>query len=438
MTKKVLKFKLEFSEEEVTPYTGLGMYGEMYKAVGLDKEINITFPKPMSGAGFSANTYIEPLVMMFLGGGKYIEDIRKIAIDKGLRRICNLEKIPTGDAIGDWLRRNSLKKIESMKSINDNFTRRIIKKAEKKELTLDIDAMEIEAEKYYAEWTYNGVKGYMPLLGFIPELDWCCGYEFREGNVCPQERNYEFTKEIVEKVNSIGKRIKDFRSDSAGYQAKLMNYLNKEGIKYTITADQDVAVKEAIGNIKLGKWKRLKNRDGLETNREYAQTIHTMNETDHAFRLIVQRWENPEQDLFEKTQEYYYHVIATNYLEEEKSSEEVIWWHNGRSNSENYHKELKNGFNLDYVPCGEFGANAIWFAIGILAYNLFIASKIYLFPSGWLKKTITTVRWQFIQMAGRIIKHAGEVIVKISGILEEIYKIFENSRKRCWKLQYIL
>jgi len=33
MTKKVLKFKLEFSEkEEITPYAGLGIYGEMYKA----------------------------------------------------------------------------------------------------------------------------------------------------------------------------------------------------------------------------------------------------------------------------------------------------------------------------------------------------------------------------------------------------------------------
>ncbi|MDI6641385.1 MAG: hypothetical protein QME68_03630 [Elusimicrobiota bacterium] len=73
-----------------------------------------------------------------------------------------------------------------------------------------------------------------------------------------------------------------------------------------------------------------------------------------------------------------------------------------------------------------------------MGYNLFIASKIYLFAKGWIKKTITTVRWQFIQMAGRIIKHAGEIIVKISGILEEIYKIFKNSRERCVKLQYIL
>jgi len=355
-----------------------------------------------------------------------------------LRRICKMAKIPTGDAIGDWLRRESNKKMKYMKKVNDNFTARILKRTQKEELTLDIDATEIEADKFDAKYTYKGKKGYMPILGFIPELDLCCGYEFREGNVPPQDKNYEFTKEIVGRVKQSGKRIKKFRSDSAGYQAKLINFLNAEIIKYTITADQDEAVKEAIRKIKEGDWKRLKDRGGINTDREYAETIHSMKKTDHSFRLIIQRWKNPQQDLFEKTQKYYYHVIATNYLEEERSMQEAIWWHNGRSNSENYNKEIKNGFNLDYMPCGEFGANAVWFGIGILAYNFFIASKIYLFPTGWLKKRISTVRWQFIQMAGKVIRRSRYVILRICSTLRETYEIYKRAREICWELQFIL
>lgn len=438
MAKKVLEFKLEYGEEEITPLAGLGMYDEMYKAIGLDKEIERIFPEPGSGNGIKANEYIEPLVMMFIGGGKYIEDIRKIKVDKGLRKICKLKRIASGDATGDWLRRDSWIKIKYMKIVNDNLTKRIIKRAEKEEMTLDIDAMEIEAEKYYAEYTYKGNKGYMPLLGFIPELDICCGYEFRAGNIPPLERNYEFTKEIVELVRETGKEIKRFRSDSAAYQAKLMDYLEKEGIKYTITADRDEAVRGIIKRINNKKWKQVKGRDGIEKDREYAETIHAMNKSDHPFRLIVQRWINPRQDLFEETEKYCYHVIATNYLEEEKNGEEVIRWHNGRSNSENYNKELKNGFNLDYVPCGEFEANAVWFAMGVLAYNLFIASKIYLFPKGWLKKTIATVRWQFIQMAGKIICRSRYVILKICSTLSETFEIYKKAREICWELQYLL
>ncbi|MDI6641384.1 MAG: IS1380 family transposase, partial [Elusimicrobiota bacterium] len=127
---------LELSDEEITPYAGLGMYGELYKAIGLDREINMIFPEPKSAAGFTANTYIQPLTLMFIGGGKYKEDIRKIKVDKGLRRICEIKTVPSGDAIGDWLRRDSKKKIDSMKVVNDNLTNRILRKLPGKEFTL--------------------------------------------------------------------------------------------------------------------------------------------------------------------------------------------------------------------------------------------------------------------------------------------------------------
>ncbi len=57
-------------------------------------------------------------------------------------------------------------------------------------------------------------------------------------------------------------------------------------------------------------------------------------------------------------------------------------------------KEVKAGFNMEYMPSGDFEGNAVWVGIGILAYNLFIVSKLYLFPKGWLKKKISAIRWQ--------------------------------------------
>ncbi len=46
--------------------------------------------------------------------------------------------------------------------------------------TLDIDGTGIVGEKILAAYTYEGYKGCMPILGFVPELDICIGYEFRE------------------------------------------------------------------------------------------------------------------------------------------------------------------------------------------------------------------------------------------------------------------
>ncbi|MFH1259328.1 MAG: hypothetical protein ABII74_05920 [Elusimicrobiota bacterium] len=130
------------------------------------------------------------------------------------------------------------------------------------------------------------------------------------------------------------------------------NNLSPEGAK-------DSAVKEVIKLIK--EWKVLQDKDARATGREYGESVHSMNKTDHSFRIVAQRWPNPDQDLFEKRSEYCYHGIATNFSIEEKSSEEIISRHNARSNSENYNKEIKPGFNPEYMPSGNFAAKAVRF-----------------------------------------------------------------------------
>ena len=79
-----------------------------------------------------------------------------------------------------------------------------------------------------------------------------------------------------------GKRIRYYRSDSAAYQAEVINHCLDHEMLFTITADQNRAVKDVIKTIK--EWK------SYEKDREIGETIHTMNNTSHAFRLIVQRW----------------------------------------------------------------------------------------------------------------------------------------------------
>jgi hypothetical protein len=91
-----------------------------------------------------------------------------------------------------------------------------------------------------------------------------------------------------------------------------------------------------------------------------------MNRTKQAFRLIVLRGLNPQPNLFE-SERYGYYAVASN---REESATEVIWKHHQRGNSENWHKELKIGVGMEQMPCGQFHANALYFAIGVVAYNL--------------------------------------------------------------------
>ena len=43
-----------------------------------------------------------------------------------------------------------------------------------KNITLDIDASEVIANKADTQWTYKGNKGYMPMVGHSPNRTNCC------------------------------------------------------------------------------------------------------------------------------------------------------------------------------------------------------------------------------------------------------------------------
>jgi hypothetical protein len=73
--------------------------------------------------------------------------------------------------------------LEGLDRVRDKINGRLLKKDGIKEYTLDADATEIIGEKADALFTYNGNKGYMPMLGFLYETPLCIYDEFREGNV---------------------------------------------------------------------------------------------------------------------------------------------------------------------------------------------------------------------------------------------------------------
>ena len=43
-------------------------------------------------------------MLMLNGGGRSLEDTRQIRMDEGMGEILPLERIPSSDACGDWLR----------------------------------------------------------------------------------------------------------------------------------------------------------------------------------------------------------------------------------------------------------------------------------------------------------------------------------------------
>ena len=121
--------------------------------------------------------FVNSLVLLLTAGGGCLDDLRELKNEKELLGITGIKIIPEPDTVGDWLRRTDIKELNS---INSSIIKKIIKKEDIAEYTLDIDATEIIAEKRECMYTYKNNKGYMPMLGFLFENGICLYNEFRE------------------------------------------------------------------------------------------------------------------------------------------------------------------------------------------------------------------------------------------------------------------
>lgn len=417
----VLPFKVEMTRDTITPHAGLALVGEFAVGVGMMEAADRELPEPGSGVGYKASEYIFPLVLMLNGGGRSLEDMRQIREDEGLREVLPLQRIPSADAIGDWLRRMwGSGGLDGLERVKQGLLKRGMKNDGIKGYTLDLDATGILAEKESAKMTYKGYKGYMPMVGHLAENGLVVGDEFREGNESPGARNLEFLKYCVRQMPK-GKRIRAIRADSAAYQAEVINYCEGEGVEYAIGADLDEAVLAAIRSIPKGEWRPYENGS-------IAETVHCMNKTKQAFRLIVIRRPYQREMFGEGDERLKYSVIATNKSE---SAEGVVAWYNQRGEcSENRIKELKIGFGMERMPCGQFEANAIFFRIGVIAYNLYRLFLLKALGTSWHRHRVETVRWRLYQIAGKIIFHGGQVFLKVR---RRFLQLFSDIRLRIWE-----
>ena len=138
--KTVLPFKVEMTRDMITPHAGLALLGEF--AVGLDllQSVDRYLPEPGSGAGYNLSEYIYPLMLMLNGGGRSLEDTRQIRDDGGLRELLALERIPSSDACGGWLRGMGVGGgLSGLGQVNKRPLRWGMKYDGIKDYTLDID-----------------------------------------------------------------------------------------------------------------------------------------------------------------------------------------------------------------------------------------------------------------------------------------------------------
>ncbi len=188
----------------------------------------------------------------------------------------------------------------------DRVNRRIVahrlRKLERRSHTLDIDATLIVAEKRDAAWTYQSERGYMPMVGHLAEVWVVIHEDFRAGNVAPASANLAFIKACESRLPK-SHSITAIRANSVSYQVDLLNYCEATGKIFAIGGRLDAPTLAAIAAIPSSAWTYY-------ADCAIADTVHSMEATQKAFRLIVVRYLH-QGELLEEDH-HRYHVIASN------------------------------------------------------------------------------------------------------------------------------
>jgi hypothetical protein len=87
------------------------------------------------------------------------------------------------------------------------------------------------------------------------------------------------------------------------------------------------------------------------------------------------------------------------------------------------HDVTKNDLGAAVPPCGRFGANAAWYRLSLLTYNVLSAMKSLVLPAHLSAARPKRLRFAVFTIAGRLISHAGKLILRIGQKAEHIAEL---------------
>jgi len=397
------RFQIVPARISTTAFAGLPLIARLAESLGLIPalEQRLHFLKRRQ-RGYSVWQLVLSLMLLSIVGGESLTDIQLLRSDRSLKRLLDWPRLPAATTLGQFLHRCTRRALKALSTVNTRLVTKSLQHRLIESVTLDFDATLIESHKHDAQYTYEKFPGYDPLLCFVAETRMVLRGLFRPGNASPSGNALSFLRGSLKLLPPWIGSIR-IRSDSAWYNHRVMDYCHDHGIGFAITAVLTEPLIEAAMAIPEKEWRYF------DRTNQIAETVHVVGDSIRAYRAIVLRARLKQADIF--TGFYSYHVVMTNISDRGRTS--IIRWHRQRANAENIIKELKYGFGLDRLPCGELMANAAYFETNLLAYNLVQLYKQLVLPAGWQQYTIKTLRLRLLNIGAVVVRHARELLLKV-------------------------
>jgi hypothetical protein len=432
-------------EECVTALGGLPLFLRAVRSLDVPGSVKRNLRLKQRERGLDEAAYVESFLVLNAVGGDCLEDFDPLREAEDVTQMAGYQ-MPSAEGARKFLYRfhdealieqaqqelavdqvsyipAESAPLRALAQVNQDVVRELGRRsAEQKIATVDLDATIIESWKKEAKPTYAGSTGYQPMLTLWAEMNVILADEFRDGNVPAQQQPLAVVQRAFATLpETVGERY--FRGDSACEEEALLTWLRDEQradgpcgfIGFAVSARMNPVLREEILATAEERWQPYS--EDSQVIKECAQVDYFPEETvenryREPLRCIAIRIRKKQGELFGDGASTKYFAVRTNLWE--WKPQRLLEWHREKAGSiEAAHAVLKNELAGGGMPCGRFGANAAWFRLAVLTYNILSALKRLALPAELLTARPKRLRFLIFNTPGKLVRHARQLILRL-------------------------
>ena len=434
-------------QETLTGLGGIPLVVQAFRSLGLPQSVQEHVRVKQRQRGYDDATFVESFVILNAAGGECVEDFERLRQDLGLAEMIG-HAVPSPRAALEFLQAfhqeekieqaqqrrlpeqiayipEETPALEGLGRMNRDLVQRCGERCPDQRLaTVDQDATIIESHKQQALPTYEGMRGYQPMLAVWAEMGLVLADQFRDGNVPAQMEPLEVAQRAFAALPSTVQEYY-YRGDSACHESGLVNWLRDEQraggpcgrIGFAISARMSEPLHAAIRVVPESDWQPYGTPHPAEI-RECAEVPFVPGEKTEKkslqpLRYVAIRIRKKQDELFDDGSSVRHFAVVSNRWELKPAR--LIEWHREKAGTiELVHDVIKNDLGGGVLPSKYFGANAAWLRLAVITHNVLQALKRLALPTELLTARPKRLRFLLFHMPGRLVHHARSLILRVA------------------------
>jgi len=406
------RLMLQFRGSAITSDAGLLAYRELDYTLGLTDTSAHTLADTRTGKNGRHRLVglLRQSLFGRLAGYEDVNDADRLCHDPAMRWVVG-DRAITGSAASasqmgrfetKWLSRPE--NLATLADLPGRWIDKVHQRRPPRTVVLDMDSSESPTYGAQEGSAYNGHFGctcYHPLFVFN-QLGDVEGSALRPGNFHSADSWRTVLEPVVARYRGTVKRLY-FRGDAAFAIPEIYEFLEGEGMGYTIRLPANSVLQHRIGHL----LKRPVGRPPHEVRRHFASFSYQAKSWGKPRRVVAKVEWHPGE-LYPRVG-----FIVTNLA---RPAERVVAFYNQRGTAEQWIKEGKGAIKWTRLSCRTFAANAVRLQLHVLAYNLGNFMRTLAMPKATQSWSLTSLREKLIKIGAKVVNHGRYVTFQMAEV----------------------